>query len=109
MVDYLPLERSLFFADDDGALATAGREDGHVPVIIDWGNLLLSGETISSVAYDDSGVTRIGTALSGSRTTDYITGIGETEITCTTSLSRKLQKIVRIYAESSSVQADYDE
>ena len=104
---YMPLSRNRWFADSDGAMATTGREDEHVPCIIDWSGLLLSGETVSSVAYVDSGVTRSSTSLATPVTTDYITGIGETEITVTTSASRKLQKVVRIYGESNQPVQDY--
>lgn len=106
---YLPLTRNRWFQDQDGAMATTAREDEHVACVINWSNLLLSGETISSVVYDDSGVTRIGTALATPVTTDYITGIGETEITVTTSLSRKLQKVVRIYEHSGQPVTDYQQ
>lgn len=104
---YLPLERNRWFRDGDGALATAKREDEIIECIINWGNLLLSGETCSSVAYVDSGLTRTGTALAGSETTDYLAGTGETEITVTTSLSRKLQKVVRCYDEDGGTLSDY--
>jgi hypothetical protein len=107
MAEYLPLERSRWFEDQDGAMATTMREDEIVPVIINWSNQLLSGETVASVAYSDSGVTRTGTALATPQTTDYVTGIGETEITITTSLARKLQKVVRTYSETGGSSSDY--
>lgn len=107
MTHYLPLVHNRWFEDLDQAMATTMREDEIIPCVINWGNLLASGETIASVAYTDSGLTRSGTALASPETTDNITGIGETEITCTTSTGRKLQKIVRTYSETGHRRLDY--
>lgn len=103
----LPLERTRYFRDKDDVLSTTKREDEIVDLPLDWSERLLSGETISSVAYDDSGVTRSNTSNTTTTTTDYVTGHGETEITVTLSTGRKLQELVRFYPQEGSIAGDY--
>lgn len=92
----LPLERSRYFRDHDGLLSISKRSDEIVSLPIDWTDQL-SGETISSVAYVDSGVTRSSTSNTTTTSTTLVTGVGETEITTVTSGGRKLQMVVRFY------------
>jgi hypothetical protein len=104
---FLPLERNRWFRDRDGILSTTKREDEIVGMTIDWSRQLASGETISSVAYEDSGVTRTGTSATTTTTVDNVTGIGETEVTVTLSTGRKLQELVRFYDREGARAGDY--
>lgn len=104
---YMPLERSRYFRDEDGALATTKREDEQLQLVIDWSDQLASGETISSVAYVDSGVTRSSTSNSTTTTTTTVTGIGETEVSVTTSAGRVLQQVARYYSPEGWRAGDY--
>lgn len=104
---YLPPERVRFWRDGDSVLSITKRENEVVPLIIDWSDRIGSA-TISSVAYDDSGVTRSSTANTTTTSTTYVTGIGETEITVTLSTGEKIQKLVRFYEqEGDSGVSDY--
>jgi predicted RNA-binding protein (virulence factor B family) len=103
----MPLERTRYFADDEGVLSTTKREDEILQLVIDWTDQLSSGETVSSVAYVDSGVTTSSASATTTTSTVTVTGIGETEITATLSNSRKLQRVVRFYAADGSRARDY--
>lgn len=106
----LPRERNRWFQDAEGCWATSKREDEIIQMVIDWSEELAeigSSETIASVAYDDSGVTRTGTANTTTTTTDKITGTGQTEVTVTTSGGYKLQRLVRFYSQEGAAASDY--
>lgn len=103
----LPLERTRYFRDRDGVLATSKRYDEIVQLVLDWTDQLASGETVSSVAYEDSGVTRSSTSNTTTTSTTSVTGTGETEITVTTSAARKLQAVVRFYGAEGVRAGDY--
>ena len=104
------LERSRYF-DDGDAMASSVREDEIVSIVIDWSNELArlpSGQTISSVAYEDSGITTSSPTNTTTTTTCKATGVGETEITVTTSGGYKLEKLVRHYPQSGAIAGDYE-
>lgn len=103
----LPLERSRYFTDSDGHLATTKRSDEIITLSINWGDQLASGESVSSVAYVDGGVTSSSASLSTPTSTITVTGTGELEITATLSTGRKLQRVVRFYAPDSEMVRDY--
>lgn len=93
----LPLERTRWFSDRDGALATSKRSDEILLLSLDWTDQLDSGETVSSVAYVDDGVTTSGATLASPVSTVLVTGIGEVEVTATLSTGRKLQRVTRFH------------
>jgi hypothetical protein len=64
-------------------------------------------EFVSSVAYVDDGVTRTCTTLDGNTTGNLVSGIGETEVTITSSLGRKVQRIFRFVEPCSRREDDY--
>lgn len=104
----LPLERSRYFRDRDGETATTKTEDESLLLGVDWTDMLATSETVSSVAYVDSGVTTSGASLVSPVSTVVVTGLGETEITATLSTGRKLQQTFRFYPRSSDrVRSDY--
>jgi len=102
----LPLERSRYFVDRDGVLSTSKREDEIMQLILDWTDQLGS-DTISSVAYVDSGVTTSSKSTTTTKSTCNVTGVGETEITATLASGRSLQRVVRFYDAEGHKQADY--
>jgi hypothetical protein len=102
-----PLRRAVWFDDGDGVLATTKREDEVTPWSHDWTNDLASGETVASAAYADSGVTRTNEALASNVTSADVTGIGEFEVTVTTSTSRKFQRVFRYYSSEGISASDY--
>lgn len=86
-----------WFRDYDGAIATTKRNDELVKVTLDWTDLLASGETVSSAAYTDSGVTRSSTSVSTPQTITSVTGLGEFKIVMTSSASRTPEVVIRFY------------
>ena len=103
----LPLERTRYFRDADGNLATSKREDELLTVVLNWADQLASGETISSAAYEDFGVTRSSTSNTTTTTTTSVTKSGYFEVTVTLSTGRKLQQLVRFMATDVAVSSDY--
>jgi hypothetical protein len=103
----LPLERSRYFVDRDGYLSTSKREDEKTTLVLDWTDQLASGESVSSVAYVDSGVTSSGAALTSPNSTIVVTGVGEVEVTATLSTGRILQRVVRFYDSAGARAMDY--
>jgi hypothetical protein len=103
----LPLERTRYFRDADGNLSYSKREDEIVQVVLDWSDQLASGETISSVAYEDHGVTRSGTSNTTTTSTTSVEKTGWFEVTATLSTSRKLQRVVVFYGEMGARASDY--
>lgn len=95
---YPASERVEYSVDEDGVYWTTKHEDEVLLLRIDWTNLLESGETVSSVAYDDdSGLTLSGEALATPVSTVTITGTGEVEVEATLSSGRLLRRDVRYY------------
>jgi hypothetical protein len=103
----LPLERTRWFRDADDVLSTVKRSDEVVQLVINWVDALATSETVSSVAYVDSGVTRSSTSADTTTSTTSVTGNGETEVTATLSTGRVLQKVVRFYSPSGMASSDY--
>lgn len=103
---YEPLERNRWW-DDGDAYATTKREDEIVRWAHDWSDALQTSETVSSCAYDDDGVTRTNTSLASNVSSADVTGIGEFEVTATLSTGRKLQRVVRFYAQDGTRKTDY--
>lgn len=104
----VPTERRPYFIDTDGNLTYTKREDEVVTRAINWGPQLYSGESISSVAYEDHGVTRSSTSNTGNVTTTSVTGTGYFEVTVTLSSGRKLQRVVRfVSTEGAGPSSDY--
>ena len=104
---YQPLQRERFFQDNDGEIATTKRLDEKITITIDWSDQLASSETISSAAYVDSGITRSGTSNTTTTTVTTVTGVGEFEITVTTSAGNILQRVYRFYASDKNSSSDY--
>jgi hypothetical protein len=110
MTYYIKPRRIKYFTDRDGKMSQVKRYDEIVPLIINWSDELGS-DTISSVAYSDSGVTRSSTSNTTTTTTTYVTGTGETEITLTLASGAKKQRVVRYYDQEShdtTSVSDYD-
>lgn len=102
-----PLRRRHNFTDDGGVESYTAREDEIRGWSHDWTDELASGETVSSAAYVDSGVTRSSVTLATPITSCNVTGLGEFEVTVTLSTGRSLQKIVRFYADDGHRSEDY--
>ena len=104
---YQPTVRSRWFKDRDGIVSTSKRSDEIIGVVINWAPQLATGETISSVAYEDSGVTRTGVSNSTTTSTCNVTGIGYFIVTATLSTGRKLQDVRRFYDVCGANPEDY--
>lgn len=102
-------QRNRWWRDEDGAWATTVH-DSDEDVLVNWSliDYLASAETVSSAAYDDSGVTTSGKSVSSPVVIFTITGIGETKVTATLSTGREHVGRFRIYQESGILRArDY--
>jgi hypothetical protein len=106
MVDYAPLERNRWFTDHDGARATSKTNDEIVEVVYDLGDQI-GGDLISSVAYEDSGVTRTNTSNTTKRITTNVAGLGEFTATVTLSSGRKVERTWRFYGSDGARAGDY--
>lgn len=103
----IPLERTRHFRDGDGNVCYSKRDDELLQVVLSWDAALAPGESISSVAYEDHGVTRSDTSNNGSKTWTSVTGSGYFEVTVTLSTSRKLQRIIRFISTDGGEKSDY--
>ena len=102
-----PLRRNRWFDDGDAA-ATTKREDDLVQWSWDWGDILESGDTVASAAYVDSGTTRTNVALATPVTSADVAGLGEFEVTVTTTNGQKHQRVFRFYSSAGrAVTSDY--
>lgn len=93
-------QRTRWWEDTDGAWATTLNDvDDSVKVTWDLRDYMDSdaGESVSSVAFEDSGVTTSSKVLFQSQETFVMTGCGETKVTATFSTGRKLTRFFRIY------------
>lgn len=98
---YTTAERpgSDWFRDEEGVWSTSKHRDETKTYSIDWTDALASGETVSSVAYEASGVTTSGASLATPVSSVKVNGVGSMKVTATTSASRILVKTLRFYAE----------
>lgn len=103
---FQPLERTRYFEDNDGVLATSKHEDDEIQLVLDWTNYLGS-DTISSVTYTDHGVTTSGKSNTTTATTATITKTGWTEIEVTMASGRTVTRQVRFYPIDGSETSDY--
>lgn len=89
-----------WFRDLDGIKSIVQHPDEKRTFSVDWTHSLASSETISSVAYDASGVTVSGAALSSPTSTITVEGSGGSlKITATLSTGRKLVDVRRFYRD----------
>jgi hypothetical protein len=104
-----PTERMRYWTDNDDADATTKHENEALLWTwdLDKSGELASGETVSSAAYEDSGVTRSGAGTSATTVYATVTGLGEFKVTVTLSTGRKLVRVVRFYAKVGSKPTDY--
>lgn len=102
----LPLERTRYFTDRDGELATSKRNDEIIQLSLDFTDQLATSETVSSVATVASGVTLSSASLATPVWTANVAGVGEVEVTATLSTGRKLQRVVRFYG-TDGMASDY--
>lgn len=102
-------QRNRFWRDVDGTLSTSVTDsDEDIRVILDLTDYLASGETVSSAAYEDSGITSSSKSVSTPQVLFTITGIGETKVTITLSTGREHIERVRTYlAQSNTRRRDY--
>lgn len=107
---YIPRERDRYFEDHARGydLSTTKLEDEVVQLKIDWSGLLdEDSDTISSVAYTDSGVTTSNKSNTTSVTDCDVTGIGYTKIAVTTAASRVYEKTIGFHDREGQRTRDY--
>ena len=97
---------SAFFKDFDGVLTMVKREDEVMPFAENFTDDLASGETISSVSWDESGVTVTAKANTSVGHTANVKGLGEATITVTFSSGHTDIQTYRWLGASNSV-GDY--
>lgn len=102
-----PLVRTRHFVDDDGAIAYVKADEDEIQITWDLTDYLASGETVSSAAYDDSGVTTSGKSVSSPNVIFTATGLGETEVTATLSTGRTVERTFRFMSPSGNRASDY--
>mgnify|MGYP001590501062 CR=1 FL=1 len=90
----LPLERTRYFPFRDG-IATTKAVDDEIQLVLDWTDELASGETVSSAAYVDSGVTTSSKSVATPLTTCTVNKTGYTTVTVTLSTGRTRER--RVY------------
>ena len=100
VIDYNPLRRNPWFQDKDGAQARVKASADEVQVIWDLTDHLASGETVSSAAYADSGITTSSKSVATPRITFTATGLGETVVTATLSTGRTVERTYRFFGPS---------
>lgn len=103
----LPLQRTRWFRDQDGNLATSKRYDEILGLSLDFTDQLATSETVSSVATSVSGVTLTSATLATPVWTANATGVGTVEVTATLSTGRKLQLVVALYGTDQALSSDY--
>jgi hypothetical protein len=108
MTHYSPVRGrgSRWYRDVDGYLTDTKREDEVLDIKWDITDALDTGETIASVAYDESGLTVNSSGSSGNIITLNVTETGSVEITATLSSGRKLQEAFRFRGEDAEA-TDY--
>lgn len=102
-----PLRRREYTIDDDGAVAYVKSELDEKKItwsLTDW---LESGETVSSAAYEDQGVTTSNKSVSSPSVIFTVTGLGETVVTITSSNSRTYARTFRFRAPMGRAPSDY--
>jgi hypothetical protein len=87
-----PRGASRYFRFDDGLATTKARED-ELRVVWDLTDYLASGETVSSAAYQDSGVTHSAASVSTPQVIFTVTGLGYTIVTATLSTGRTVEQV----------------
>jgi hypothetical protein len=88
------------YRDHDGVLTDHKREDEIVPFTWDLTDELAeTSGTISSVSYEENGVTVSGNSNTNTAWTCNITGLGTLEVTVTDSNSRKYQEVFQWNAD----------
>lgn len=101
-------QRPRWFTDIDGAYATTVDDQlEQVQAIWDLTDYLASGETVSSVAYADSGAVSSGKSLATPQITFTLTGLGETKLTATLSTGRVVIRRFRITRSDGWRRSDY--
>lgn len=94
----LPVTRSPYYHDEDGVLSVLQDTDATDTHVLDFTDVLASGETVSSIATTVSGVTLDSSALATPNVTLTVTGTGgEIETKATTSASRVIVQRLRFY------------
>jgi hypothetical protein len=104
---YEPLERNPWFDYEDG-IGMVKAEDDDIQVNWNLTDYLASGETVSSAAYEDSGVTTSSKSVSSPTITFTVTGLGYTTVTATLSTGRTVEKTFYLIGpQESPVPRDY--
>jgi len=93
---HAPVVRTTSFEDTDGVTSFSKREEDEREIIFDWSNFLV-GDTISSVTYEDQGVTTSSTSNTTTATTMTVTGIGAVQVEITMASGRTAKKEFRFY------------
>ena len=88
-------------------LSFSKAQDDELQVTLDFTDYLASGETVSSAAYVDSGVTTSSKSVATPQVLFTVTKTGYTKVTVTLSSNRTVEKIVRFYDQGGPKAVDY--
>lgn len=102
-----PLRRTEHFFDDERILSYSKDKDDDMQLTWNFKEWLASGETISSVTYDEHGVTVSGSSVSSPSITFTVNGVGSLEVSLESSASRTKVIPVRFYAPGDIRTSDY--
>jgi hypothetical protein len=101
-------QRDRFWVDSDGALATTiAKSTDDIKEVLDLTDYLASGETVSSAAYSDRGITTSSKSVSTPQVLFTMTGYGDTEVQVTLSTGRVVTQLYRIYPMDGTMPRDY--
>lgn len=98
--------RNPWYRNKDGVLETTKRYDEIESGRFDFTNLLASGETVSSVSWDQDGVTISSSVLATPVVTWLVAGAGYATLKATLSTGRKLEQRMRWLA-TDATSGDY--
>lgn len=108
MTFILPTKRRRWFVDFDGIRTTSKLQDEKLIETFDFSDVLSSGETISSVAWEAQGVTISNESNTTTTATLTVTGNGMAKVTLTTSTGQEIQEQFRWMAKD-AVHSDYSD
>ncbi len=92
---------------DDVPFAVLNKDTDSLAVVWDLASYMAPSESISSVAFSDSGATTSSTSNTGPKVLFTITGIGETEVTATLSTGLVVTQKFRTYLANAKRRRDY--
>lgn len=102
-----PLVRTPHFRDEQGVISYCKPKDDEIAITWNLTDYLATSETVSSAAYEDSGVTTSSKSVSSPSILFTVTGCGQTKVTATLSSGRTHERVFRFYEPEGAPVSDY--